>query len=405
MKIGFDVSDLCTGRADGTTRYTKELAMRMPALKPEQDWFYFAPCSSDPSVPRHGLPAGRQARDTSPSQGEEKRLSPPLEGGVPEGRGGQLQRSNVSWHASPWPQGWTQTRLPFDLYRYKPDVMFMPIQQIPYLRPQKTKMVAVVHDLAVHRYPEQFRYKDWLLLHVFSAHAVREADEIIAVSRATADDIARYYGRTKNVHVIHHGVDHERFRAPGEAEQEGSWGQLKSLYPDLKKPFVLYVGQLQPRKNLVRLIEAFEQLRRSETELQLVLAGGEGWLKKPIFTAINSSTEVKNILALGVVPDSLLPALYWQAEVFVLPSLYEGFGMPILEAFACGCPVVTSNVSSMPEVAGGAAVLVNPTSVESMTAGIKEALGSQEDLRKQGWERAREFDWDVTARKVLEVLL
>lgn len=367
MKIGFDVSDLCTGRADGTTRYTQELANRLPKLGCEHDWHYFAPCDVK--------------------------------------RNFQFSISNFQTVASPWPKWWTQARLPFDLYRYKPDVMFMPIQQIPYLRPKKMKTVAVVHDLAVHRYPEQFRYKDWLLLHVFSAHAVREADDIIAVSRSTADDIARYYGRTKNVHVIYHGVDHKRFRVPGETEQEESWVKLKNRYPDLKKPFVLYVGQLQPRKNLVRLIEVFEQLRKSETELQLVLAGGHGWLKKPIFMAINSSTEAKNILALGVVPDSLLPALYWQAEVFVLPSLYEGFGMPILEASACGCPVVTSNVSSMPEVAGEAAVLVNPTSVENMTAGIKEALGRKEDLRKRGWERARQFDWDITARKVLEVLL
>ncbi len=363
MKIGFDVSDLCTGRADGTTRYTGELMKRLPKLSREHSWFMFAPCNAM--------------------------------------QNDQCPMTNAQSIASPWPKYWTQTRLPFDLYRYKPDVMFMPIQQVPYLRPRKTKMVAVVHDLAVHRYPEQFRYKDWLLLHVFSAHAVREADDIIAVSQSTADDIVKYYGRTKNVHVIYHGVDHERFRMPGKAEQEESGRQLKNRYPDLKKPFVLYVGQLQPRKNLGRLIEAFEQLRKPETELQLVLAGGHGWLQKPIFTAINSSTEAKNILALGVVPDSLLPALYWQAEAFVLPSLYEGFGMPILEAFACGCPVV----SSMPEVAGRAAVLVEPTSVESVTAGIKEALGRKEDLRKQGLERARQFDWEGAARKVLEVLL
>lgn len=273
--------------------------------------------------------------------------------------------------------------------------MFMPIQQIPYLRPGKMKTVAVVHDLAVHLYPEQFRYKDWLLLHVFSAHAVREADDIIAVSQATADDVAKYYGRTQRVHVIHHGVDHERFRVSG--------GEVSIRA--FKKPYILYVGQLQPRKNLVRLIRAFEQLKWSRPELQLVIAGGHGWLKQPILEAIKKSSAAKDIVLPGVVPDNLLPALYRQAEVFVLPSLYEGFGMPILEAMACGCPVVTSNVSSMPEVAGEAAVLVEPIDTESIAAGIKEALGRREDLTRRGLRRARQFSWEKVAVQTLEVIL
>ncbi|MFH1353896.1 MAG: glycosyltransferase family 1 protein [bacterium] len=347
MKIGFDVSDLCTGRADGTTRYTGELAKRLPNLKPEHEWLYFAPCNVSDAM------------------------------------------------ASPWPRWWTQTRLPFDLYRFKPDVMFMPIQQIPYLRPGKMKTVAVVHDLAVHLFPEQFRYKDWLLLHVFSAYVAREADEIIAVSQATANDIALYYNRTNRVHVVHHGVDHEKFKVTDD----------EINLPGLKKPYILYVGQLQPRKNLTRLVKAFEVLKKSEAELQLVIAGGHGWLKQPILEAIKKSPAAKDILLPGVVPDNLLPALYSQAEVFVLPSLYEGFGMPILEAMACGCPVVTSNVSSMPEVAGEAAVLVKPTDVESIANGIKEALNKKEDLMTKGLKRAKQFDWDITSRKVLEILL
>ena len=367
MKIGFDVSDLCTGRADGTTRYTGELAKRLPVVGREHEWLMFAPCN---------------ARQND-----------------------QCPMTNVQYAASPWPKYWTQTRLPFDLYRYKPEVMFMPMQQLPYLRPGKMKTVAVVHDLAVHRYPEQFRYKDWLLLHVFSAHAVREADEIIAVSQATADDIEKYYGRTKNVHVIHHGVDHARFRPADEAARLTGWQKISGAYPAITEPYILYVGQLQPRKNLVRLVAAWESLAGKMPEMKLVIAGGHGWLNKPILERVKNSPAAERIVLTGVVPDDLLPALYQHAAVFVLPSLYEGFGMPIVEAFACGCPVVTSNVSSMPEVAGGAAVLVEPTTVESVTTGIKEALGRKEDLRKKGLERAKQFDWEITAQKVLGVLL
>jgi glycosyltransferase involved in cell wall biosynthesis len=362
MKIGFDVSDLCTGRADGTTRFTQELAKRFPVISAENDWHYFAP--------------GKIDKETS----------------------------NVNWHSSPWPKYWTQLRLPFDLYKYKPDVLFMPIQQIPYLRPGKMKTVAVIHDLAVHYYPEYFTYKDWLLLHVFSAYAAREADEIITVSQATADDVKKFYGRTNNVHVVHHGVDNERFGLPSEEEKVESWNMLVSKYPNFKKPYILYVGQIQPRKNLVRLIEAFEKVKKDNSELQLVVAGSHGWLNKEIKDRVKESKFKESILMPGRVDDELLPALYWHAEAYVLPSLYEGFGMPILEAFGCGCPVVTSNISSMPEVAGEAAVLVEPRSVDSIAGGINEAIDRKDELKQLGLERVKDFSWDKTTRQVLDVI-
>src|SRR5581483_8283503 len=209
MNIGFDASDLCSDRADGTTRYTRELLKRLPQVAPQDEWHAFAPC------------------------------------------GGAGER--IHWHPSPWPKYWTQSRLPVDLYRYPVDTLFMPIQQIPYIRPRHMKTVAVIHDLAVHVYPEQFRYKDWLLLHLFSAYVARQADELIAVSEATARDIEHYYGRTDNVHVIHHGVDHTHFRPPVADELASSWHTLMATFPKLAKPYLLYVGQIQPRKNLIRL--------------------------------------------------------------------------------------------------------------------------------------------------------
>lgn len=363
MKIGFDISDLHAGRADGTTRYTFELAKRLPRLAPEHEWIYFS--------------SGRPSKNYS------------------------LPTTRYQLVTSPWPRYWTQSRLWLDLYKYRPDVLFMPIQQLPYIRPGPMKTVCVVHDLAFHAYPDQFTYKDWALQHIFTAYVAREADHIIAVSAATAHDVAKCYGRTEKVRVIHHGVDHRRFRPPAsEEEKEIAWHTLRQWRPQLKRPYLLYVGQIQPRKNLLRLIEAWEKL----PDVCLVLAGAHGWLNKSIYDRAKSSSRSHQLLLTGRVPDELLPALYWQAEALVLPSLSEGFGMPLLEAMAAGCPSVTSNTSAMPEVAGGAAVLVDPLSLEDIEQGIRQARARRDELARAGIDRAAEFSWDQTAQQTLSLL-
>lgn len=369
MKIGFDVSDLATDRADGTTRYTRELAARLPDMAQQHEWIFFSPFDSE-SI-------RRIAQD----------------------------KPNVKIVLSPWPKYWTQSRLWLDLYREDIDVLFMPIQQLPVVRPRKIKTVSTVHDLAFHEYGQHFTYKDWVLQHVFTAYVARQATRVIAVSKSTANDMTRFYGRKENIDVIHHGLDSDRFRLPISGELESSWEKLKAEMAGLRRPYLLYVGQIQPRKNLERLVGAFERLGSERKELHLVMAGGHGWLQKPIRERIEQSPLADRILLPGRVPDELLPALYWQAEVFVLPALYEGFGMPILEAMACGCPVVTSNVSSMPEVAGEAAVLVDPKSEESIASGIRNAVGRREELVHKGVERVRNFSWEKCARETLEVLL
>lgn len=368
MKIAFDVSDVCTNRADGTTRYTRALLHHFPTLTASHSWQYCAPCQSQVCFANQPLP------------------------------------SMVRWNASPWPKYWTQLRLPFDLYAIKPDVLFMPIQQIPYLRPRRMKTVAVMHDLAIHYYPEQFPRKDWALLHLFSAYVARNADHIIAVSQATASDIEAFYGRTKNVHVIHHGVDHDQFYVPPAIQKQQAQQELVKYYPVTSNPYLLYVGQIQPRKNIERLVEAFEQLADEYPSLHLLIAGSHGWKQQPIIQRIQASSRSSAIHLIGRVPDTLLPALYWNAQAFVLPSLYEGFGMPILEAMASGCPVVTSTTSSMPEISGKAAVLVDPLSAHRIATGIRTALTDRESWHKKGIEHVRQFSWEKTARETLKVL-
>jgi glycosyltransferase involved in cell wall biosynthesis len=404
MKISFDVSDLCANQADGTTRYTRELAKRLPSLGVEHEWLMMAPCSplkeqnsQKPDFNNPGDATGApQRRSQDAALGVQERQDPLDNQDF-------LNFANTRWLSSPWPKYWTQSRLPFELFRERPDVLFMPIQQLPYLRPNIKRTVAVVHDLAFHRYPQQFTSKDWLLQHLFTAYVARQADHIIAVSQSTADDIAYYYGRTKNVQVIYHGLDHAAFRMPTDTEKVSSWQTLQQQYPQLRKPFLLFVGQIQPRKNLIRLIEAYEQLR-PEWDGQLVLAGGHGWLQQPILDRVKASPYHSDILLPGRIADEVLPALYWHAGVFVLPSLYEGFGMPVIEAMACGTPVVTSNNSSLKEIAAGAAELVEADDTASVAAGITRALKNRDALQKQGLQRAQKFTWERTATETLRII-
>lgn len=366
MKIAFDASDLCADEPVGTTRYTWELAKRLPSIAPEHTWEFHAPC------------------------------------GVPKSY--QLKTKSSTWHSSPWPKYWTQSRFSIELFKYKPDVLFMPIQQLPIIRPARMKTVAVIHDLAFHVYPQETAYKDWLLLHIFTAQVAHEADHIIAISQATADDIAKFYGRTENVHVVHHGIDHTQFRLPHNEEKEAGWQHLQTAHPQLKQPYMLYVGQIQPRKNLIRAVEAFEQIADKDSDFQFAISSGKGWLQAPILERIMASRHASRIHMLGRVSDALLPALYWHAEVFILPSLYEGFGIPVIEAMACGTPVVTSNVSCLPEVAGGAAVLVDPFHAESIAQGIREARSKRADLIPKGIEQAKNFTSEKTAQDVARII-
>lgn len=357
MRIAFDASDLCTGRADGTTRYTRELLSRIPGLLNGHEVHAFAPCAV------------------------------------------KMNSKSITWHASPFPKYWTQAKLPFELFKHKPDVLFMPIQQLPIIRPPRMKTIAAVHDLAFHEYGQYTSNKDWLLLHAFTAQAVREADHIIAVSQATKDDIAKVYGRTENVHVVHHGVDHTRFNS---VAAENSSQVLIDKHPELKHPYILYVGQIQPRKNIAGLVSAFEKLE--DKELHLVIAGGHGWFQKQTLAPIQKSSAMNRIHVLGAVDDSLLPALYQHAQAFVLPSFYEGFGIPVLEAMACGTPVITSTISSMPEIAGDAAVLVDPNNSDSIAQGITHAIANRENFSQKGIERAKKFTWEHTAEQTVEII-
>jgi glycosyltransferase involved in cell wall biosynthesis len=233
--------------------------------------------------------------------------------------------------------------------------------------------------------------------------AARRSHRILTVSEASKRDIIHFFNvQPEKIVVVHNAID-ERFRATPSDEHIA---RVRERY-QLAHGFVLYVGNIKPHKNLVRLIEAYDLLRRRGfDELKLLIIGDEISKLPALRRAVHKHKLHKHVRFLGYLPDDTLAVLYRLAQVFVFPSLYEGFGLPPLEAMACGTPVVTSNVSSLPEVTGDAAVLVDPYEVESIADGMERVLTNPElcaELRQKGIARAREFSWEQSVARTQQL--
>jgi glycosyltransferase involved in cell wall biosynthesis len=232
--------------------------------------------------------------------------------------------------------------------------------------------------------------------------SVKRSDVAIAISQSVKEDIVRILGvQPEKVKVIYLGK-HERFRPIRDPER---LSRFRTKY-GLSRRVVLFVGLIEPRKNLATLVQAFASLKSLHGDFCLVLAGDYGWGCQDVLASVRRYGIENHVLFPGFIPDGELPELYNLADVFVYPSLYEGFGLPVLEAMACGVPVVTSNVSSMPEVVGEAGLLVDPRSVEELAQGIRRVLTDatlRSQMREKGLERSELFSWEKTARETLEV--
>jgi glycosyltransferase involved in cell wall biosynthesis len=231
--------------------------------------------------------------------------------------------------------------------------------------------------------------------------AARNADAVITTSESTKSDLVRHLAVDgARVRVIYPGVDHDRFR-PLRIDAKRRADLTKSHR--LPERFLLYVGKVQPRKNLVRVLQAFARLRTTHPDLHFVIAGSGGWMQRDVSATIDALGLASHVRFAGWVAD--LPALYCLAEILVFPSLYEGFGFPLLEAMACGTPIVTSNSSSLIEVAGDAASCIDPRSVDEIAGAVDALLvdpARREELRGKGLERARRFTWSRCARETLD---
>ncbi len=263
------------------------------------------------------------------------------------------------------------------------------------------KGVVTVMDLSFLVFPEGFRAPQRRYQRLFTQLSVRRATHLIAISRSTAEDLTRFLGvDPAKVSVTLPGVD-SHYR-PLERALVSEWRRKRGL----PERFLLYLGTLEPRKNLPTLIRAFAAFRQGNPGVELVLAGGKGWLYQPILTSVKELGLQDDVLFPGYIAEDELPLWYNAAEAFVYPSLYEGFGLPPLEAMACGTPVVASNASSLPEVVGSAGFLVAPDDAEEWYAALSRLARDPSlrvALRQRGLERAKEFTWARMWQQTVQV--
>ncbi len=300
----------------------------------------------------------------------------------------------------PFPRFWTHLRLAWELWRRPPDIFFTPAHVIPLS--YHGRAAATIHDLGYHHFPEAHPKRQLAYLKWSTRHNGRRARIIFADSQATKDDLVRFDNiPAEKITVVYPGVDPGLCRVAAEEVVTAVLAKYGII-----RPYLLYISTLQPRKNLERLIEAYAQ---SGVPHQLVLAGKAGWLAQPIFDEIahyrsRITDHGSRITVTGFVSDEDKAALLTGATALLYPSLYEGFGFPILEAQACGVPVLTANSSSCPEAAGEAALFVDPLDIQAITAGIKQLVEGdalRQDLAQKGHENVKRFAWRDTAAQVL----
>ena len=301
---------------------------------------------------------------------------------------------SILWHRLHLPL-WVELSCgPLDLF-HSPDFTLPPVL--------RARTILTVHDLSFIRVPEcaEPRLRAYLLQAVPAS--VRRADVVLADSECTRADLIELLGADPGrVEVVYAGVGQHFYRIT----DDGLLRAVRARY-NLPERFILGLGTLQPRKNFERLVKAYAMAQgQIDNEIKLVIAGGSGWMYDGIFGSVEELGLQEAVCFPGYVADDDLPALYSLADLFVFPSLYEGFGMPPLEAMACQTPVVTSNTSSLPEVVGDAALLVDPLDVAALTEAMRQVLTDgvlREGMIQRGVEQARRFTWTQAASKLLDV--
>ena len=363
MRIAIDASRTVVARRTGTERYSLELIRALLRLEARHEYLLYFNQPPPPDL-------------IAPGPGWQPRIIPQ-------------------------PRLWTHLRLSAALASDRPDVLFVPAHVLPIRHPPRS--VVTVHDLGFRHFPRAHPPTSRLYLEASSRWAARAATRLIAISECTARDLERLYGVPRErIRVVYEGVD-PSFRP---VRDPATLAALRARYELGRKQYLLGVGTLQPRKNLSGLLRALRiLLDGGAEELQLALAGQPGW-GGALQAELRRLALEPHVRLLGYVPDDDLPALYSGALAYVQPSLYEGFGLTALEAMACGTPVVASNSSSLPEVIGGAGLLVDPQPTE-IAAAVRRLIDSsylRAELAAAGPRRAASFTWERCARETLAVL-
>ncbi len=370
MKIAIQASDLDAQRIDGTRVYILNLLKYFGVLDKKTDFLIYH-------------------KDKFNSE-----LTPPT-------------LNNYHFFKIKFPFFWTQLRFCWAINREKPAILWMPMHNIPLLRNKKIKTIVTIHDLAFKYFPEMFTWKERWKLNFLARLAIRKSDGIITISEASKRDILKFYPQLKaeKIKVIYHGFDREVFSQKRDLAQESVLKNKLQIQGD----YLLYVGAIQPRKNLAVLIEAFEKIKATAQyeKLQLVLAGEKAWLWKSVWEKIEKSAYKKDIITPGRINFKELGHLMRGATIFVFPSLYEGFGIPLLEAMASRVPVICARNSSLPEVAGSAALFFEGDNSLELKKQIENILNNEElrrELIEKGEARIKEFSWQKCAQETLTYL-
>ncbi len=311
------------------------------------------------------------------------------------------ERSGWTYKIIPSKPLWTISGLTWEFIRRKPnlDVFFSPTHYSPPFI--SVPQVISILDVSYRYYPELFKKIDLYKLAVWGEYSVKHAKRIVTISNSSKDDIIKMYKvDSKRVNVVYPGI--KEFNLESMTKEE-----LHNKY-NFTSPYLLFVGTLQPRKNIKRLVEAFSVVKKkNRSDLKLVIVGKRGWSYDEDLSSPAKYGVEDSVIILESVSNLDLPAFYKYAECLVLPSLYEGFGLPILEAMKYGCPVITSNISSMPEAGGEAALYVNPEKVDDIVDKIEKVL-QDSDLRnkmvEKGYEQIKNFSWSIAAEKTLSIL-
>jgi glycosyltransferase involved in cell wall biosynthesis len=362
MKIAIDIRSISDTKA-GYNRFVSELIRAMKKIEPENTYIYYI----------------------------NKKVS-------------SLNTLNLrkAWgrlDSHPISDIWEQIKLPIELYKERIDVYHGTIGRLPKFR-KHTKYITTIHDLNPLKFSDSNTHTYNWYMSILLRQAVNTANKVIAISNTIKNDIIELlHIPEQKIQVIYEGVN--KYWRPVNSTK---WSDIKKKY-GISTSYILAVGNLEPKKNFPRLASAFSALKdRKKIKEQLVIVGPEGWRAKSI---INSAHEIDNkIIFTGYVSNYELRILYNQAKLFVFPSLYEGFGLPILEAMACGAPVVASNTTAIPEIAGNAALYFDPLNIEEMSYVIEKVICNEElrkELIKKGFDRVKKFSWEKTAKETLEL--
>lgn len=360
MKIGIDASKVTLAHKTGTENYSYNLIRELLALDHDNDYLLYL-------------------REDPPSY--------------------LLNIANVTFKKIPLPRLWTQAGLASEAVFNPPDLLFIPAHTMPFVRRPGLKTVVTIHDLGAEFLQEYHQFPQKLYLNKTTEFVARFASHLIAVSQSTKKDLTERLGVSEDrITVVYEGWDRDVFHKPKGEEIDS----VRARY-HLDNDYLIFVGTIQPRKNLERLIEAFA---RAKVGVDLVLAGKPGWLVDPIFAAPQRYGVKDRVKFLGPVSNEELPGLYGGAKALAFPSLYEGFGIPVLEAMASGTVVLTSKTTSLPEVGGEAAEYVDPNNVGSIKEGL-ERIVINEQLRHRLLENSikqiQKFSWEKAGKETLAV--